>query len=124
MIVLQDVPYEKLYAADVEQLNMFTKSGMFGPFKYNKQREVYYRLVKDRYPIDGLETNGYQISRSTAKWLVEYDLGGEILTVRKLPKTFDLTPVVVNGDYLFPLISGENDKEDIMQLAKVKGYSK
>jgi hypothetical protein len=124
LVVLQDIPYEKLYLGDPGQIDLFNKSGMFGPFKYNKQREVYYRLVKDRYPIEGLETNAYQISRSTAKWLVEYDLGGEILTVRKLPKTFDLTPVVVNGDYLFPLISGENDKEDIMQLARVEGYSK
>lgn len=123
LVHLEDVSTESLIT-DSKRDYPFTRSGLFFPLCFNDDKQVFYRLVKDGYPLDGQEKNLYQISRYNLKWLVEYDLNGEVLTVRKLPKSFDVTPVVINGDYLFPFLDSFNNKEDVMQLAKVKGYSK
>jgi len=123
LVHFEDIPQEVLYT-NILRARPFNRSGLFFPLQFNEEKDLFYRVVKGKFPNNSLEKNAYMISRATDKWLVEFNINGELLKITSLPKEFDVVPLLVNGEYWFPFISGYNNKEDVMQLAKVKGYSK
>jgi hypothetical protein len=103
---------------NVKTIEEFIRKGRFFPLRMNETQNITYRIVKDSYPKNGIETNGFEVMRLTNKWLVEYNLHGRVLGVRQLPIEFDLDPIVIDGKYWFPLVKG-NDLESVIKFAVV-----